>query len=74
MIYKVFRRTWWKENRNGTWPNGLEPCPGKRRYVRGQEFETKAEARAFCQGLNAGDGNISAKDKRLGLKYEYEGF
>ena len=29
--YDVFHRTWWREN--PAWPNGLEPCPGKRTYL-----------------------------------------
>ena len=29
--YDVFHRTWWKEN--PAWPDGLEPCPGKRTYL-----------------------------------------
>lgn len=70
MIYRVFRRTWWKENKNGGWPNNLEPCPGKRRYLRGVSFGSASDARAYCHGLNDRE-NLTARERRLGLKFEF---
>ena len=65
--YKVFRRTWWREN--PSWPNGLEPCPGKRRYVRGAAFNNEVDARAYCQRRNTEPR--TARQERLSLKFEY---
>lgn len=64
-MYDVFTRTWWRENATGTWPNGLEPCPGKRRYhARGVSEE---EALVMCKAWNA-----THKPGRLSRKMEYE--
>jgi len=42
--YDVFVRNWWRAN--PTWPNGLEPCAGPKRYIaRGL---TADEARRVC--------------------------
>lgn len=71
MRYRVFKRSWWKENKDGTWPNGLEPCPGKRRYIRGAVFDTEEEARDFCKQRNAEPR--TARETRLDFMYEYEG-
>ena len=63
MRYRVFYRSWWKENPN--WPNGLEPCPGKRYYI--NNASTELEAQALCQEwcrLNP--------PGRLSIKAEYE--
>lgn len=65
MSYKVFRRTWWTENKS--WPNGLEPCAGKRRYFAGEKFQTEEEARQFCQ-----EWNKRHDPGRLSLKAEFE--
>jgi len=46
MSYSVFVRNWWKEN--PSWPNGLEPSPGKRTYL-ARDIETEQEARAMCR-------------------------
>lgn len=48
-IYDVFVRTWWRRNR--TWPNGLEPHPGVKRYLARQV--SYDEARALCRTYNA---------------------
>jgi hypothetical protein len=65
MMYRVFKRTWYREN--PSWPTGLEPCAGKRRYFRGKKFDTEAEARAFCMAWN--DENPRG---RLSLRAEFE--
>lgn len=45
MSYRVFHRTWWVENKNGLWPNDLEPGPGpKKTIVRGVATEEAARA------------------------------
>ena len=61
--YRVFTRTWWKEN--PSWPNGLEPCPGERHYKRGTF--TYEEARELCQEFNENND-----PGRLSLKMEFE--
>jgi len=64
-MYRIFKRTWWRKNPN--WPNGLEPCLGRKRTVK--TVETQEEAREFCQLHN----RISLpKSNPLSLKYEFE--
>ena len=46
MSYTVFHRTWWRENPE--WPNGLEPCPGRRIAI-ALNVETEEEAREMCK-------------------------
>lgn len=61
--YNVFTRTWWKHN--PAWPKGLEPCPGKRRYLaRGVSYE---RARELCQQYNS-----THNPGRLSKKAEFE--
>jgi hypothetical protein len=61
--YRIFTRTWWKNNPN--WPNGLEPCPGRKTTL---DFaSTETEARAICQEYNA-----KHNPGRLSRKAEYE--
>lgn len=61
--YDVFVRTWWKEN--PSWPNGLEPCPGERRYIaRGVTYE---RARELCDEYNE-----THEPGRLSKKAEFE--
>lgn len=61
--YKVFTRTWWKNNPE--WPNGLEPCIG-RKYTLGL-VNTENEARDICQKYNK-----THKPGRLSRKAEYQ--
>jgi hypothetical protein len=63
MIYKTFTRTWWKEN--PSYPNGLEPCAGKKTYY--GRYETAREARVACF-----DWNNSHPSGRLSCKMEHE--
>ena len=59
-MYRVFTRTWWREN--PAWPNGLEPCPGKRHYFH-LRFASEQEAREYCQRWNRAHtaGRLSRK-------------
>jgi hypothetical protein len=60
--YNVFTRTWWAIN--PAWPNGLEPCPGKRRYLaRGVSY---GRARQLCDQYNS-----THKPGRLSRKAEF---
>lgn len=43
--FRIFHRTWWK--RNPDWPNGLEPCPGRKIHI--GYAATEEEARAMCK-------------------------
>lgn len=63
MSYRTFTRTWWREN--PAWPNGLEPCAGRKHYD--ADFETEDQARAACRAYNA-----THEPGRLSLKMEYE--
>ena len=63
--YRVFTRTWWRENLHESWPNGLEPCPGPKTYI--GESMTEGEARAYAKAYNA-----THKPGRLSLKAEFE--
>jgi len=64
-MYRTFTRTWWKNN--SSWPNGLEPYPGRKHYY--NTYETQEEARNACQEYNA-----THKPGRLSKKMEYESF
>lgn len=68
-MYRVFRRTWWVEN--PAWPNGLEPEPGRKRYIPHARFNTEEEASAYCKKRNK-EQKLSEKEKRLSLKFEFE--
>ena len=61
--YKVFTRTWWKTNPE--WPNGLEPCIGRKYMLRLVNKED--EARDICQEYNK-----THKPGRLSRKAEYQ--
>lgn len=61
--YAVFHRTWWRNNPD--WPNGLEPCPGRRTYLaRNVSYTT---ARAMCD-----DWNSTHTPGRLSRKAEFQ--
>jgi hypothetical protein len=64
-IYRVFSRTWWKDN--PSWLNGLEPCPGRKRFLKGKF--TLEDARRMCARLNAEP--VTARQERLGFKWEF---
>ena len=61
--YNVFVRNWWTPN--AAYPNGLEPCPGRKTYVR--KHVTYSDARAICQRYNE-----THKPGRLSRKAEFE--
>lgn len=62
--YKTFTRTWWKVN--PSWPNGLEPCAGKKNYRAGDIYDTEERAREACKIWNN-----SHKPGKLSRKMEY---
>ena len=64
MSFKVFTRTWWKNNSD--WPDGLEPCPGRRHTLQ-KRVATYSEAIKICQAWNA-----AHKPGRLSRKAEFE--
>ena len=59
----MFHQTWWVEN--PSWPNGLEPCLGRRKPI--AKVETEEEARELCR-----EWNRTHKPGRLSDKAEYE--
>jgi hypothetical protein len=61
--YNVFVRNWWRNNPG--WPNGLEPCPGRKTYLR--KSVTWEDARAICKQYND-----SHNPGRLSRKAEFE--
>ncbi len=61
--YDVFHRTWW--TRNPAYPNGLEPCAGRKHYIR--KHVTEADAREICRAWNA-----NHEPGQLSDKAEYE--
>ncbi len=63
MKYRVFTRTWWRSN--PAWPNGLEPCVGRKHTI--GFCNTEMEARAYCKAWND-----THKPGRLSRKAEYE--
>ena len=72
--YRIFHRTWWKENPE--WPNGLEPHIGKSRKV--GEANTREEAREKCTEWDAARkkryGKAAfARMERLSDRAEFEG-
>jgi len=62
-MFKVFVRTWWRDNPN--WPNGLEPCVGPSRTIR-RHVADESTALAMAQQWNA-----THKPGRLSRKAEY---
>jgi hypothetical protein len=63
MMYRTFTRTWWKSNPK--YPDGLEPCPGRKTYY--ETYDTEERARLAC-----GEYNDSHEPGRLSRKMEYE--
>lgn len=62
-LYNVFVRNWWKLN--PSWPQGIEPCPGRKRYL--ERGLTYSEARRLCDNYNS-----THKPGRLSRKAEFE--
>ncbi len=62
--YDCFVRTWWRENPE--WPDGLEPCPGKKRYI--ARHVTWRDACEICKRWND-----AHEPGRLSRKAEFEG-
>lgn len=62
--YAVSVRTWWRYNPD--WPNGLEPCAGKKKYLR-KGIAGEESARDVARVWNANN-----KPGRLSRKAEYE--
>ena len=63
-MYRVFVRSWWKNN--PAWPNGLEPNSRARKTMIAR-VKTEGEARSICQVYNA-----NHKPGRLSRKAEYQ--
>lgn len=61
--YRTFVRTWWRHNQS--WPNRLEPYPGKQRTT-GRGL-TEDEAQRMCRAYNS-----THDPGRLSRKMEYE--
>ncbi len=64
MSYRVFIRSWWKEN--PAWPNGLEPEAGEKTYL-AKGIASEEQARELAMLWNA-----THEPGRLSLKAEYE--
>lgn len=62
-LYRVFVRNWWRDN--PSWPNGLEPCAGNRRYI--AKNVSYDEARRLCKQYNK-----THKPGRYSRKAEFE--
>lgn len=62
-MYRVFHRTWWKDNPK--WPNGLEPEPGEKHEI--EVVDTEADAIILCR-----EWNSTHEKGRYSDKAEYE--
>ncbi len=62
-LYNVFTRTWWTEN--PAYPKGLEPSPGRKRYL--QRGVSYSKARELCK-----EYNDTHRPGRLSRKAEFE--
>ena len=62
-MYKVFHRTWWRENPD--WPDGLEPHAGRKTHI--SYAHNEQDAQEICAEYN-GKHNAG----RLSRKAEYE--
>ena len=70
-MYRTFTRTWWVDN--PSWPNGLEPYPGRKQYL--AKFDNETDARHYAMSWNRIQGpERSKRQVRLSLKCEYESF
>lgn len=63
--YRIFKRRWWKAN--PSYPNGKEPYLGRKITI-GHATGMEA-ARLACEEWNR---NLSAYEKRWGIKAEFE--
>lgn len=63
-MYRVFVRSWWKEN--PSYPRGLEPCMGKKHILQSQILN-RAEAQNICREYNR-----THAPGRLSRKAEFE--
>lgn len=64
MSYRVFTRTWWREN--PAWPNGLEPCTGRKTTL-AKRIATAEDALEIAVQYNN-----THEPGRLSRKAEYE--
>ena len=64
--FTVFTRTWWRENPD--WPDGLEPCMGRKTTI--GRCQTIEDAREMCRQYNETTGQTPA-NKRLSRKAEF---
>ncbi len=64
MSYKVFTRTFWRENKNGQWPDNLEPHMGRKHTL--ATVSTEEEAIKRCDQYNS-----THKPGRYSRKAEY---
>lgn len=65
MRYNVFHRTWWKEAESAGWPKNLEPCIGKKHYIK--HNVNYSEAVKLCK-----DWNETHEPGRYSDKAEFE--
>jgi len=65
MPYQIFIRDWWIDNPK--FPNGLEPGPGPKEFVK--IVDTFQQARDYCQEYNS-----THEPGRLSRKAEFEGY
>jgi len=52
MSFSVFVRSWWKPATSPDWPDGREPCMGRKHWL-DRRVATEPEARAICREYNA---------------------
>ena len=67
-MYRIFTRTWWVHNDD--FPNGLEPCPGKKRTI--AHASTLKRAREICADYNRTTAVSTKYNRELGMKAEFE--
>ena len=64
MMYKVFVRNWWRDDKN--WPGGLAPDPNARKYTLHRGLQKEEDARRLCLLWNT-----THQKGRLSRKAEY---